>query len=48
MTIPGPAPKYGAHSEQILGRLGYDPEEITQLIKDGIVGLKWSDKYLPE
>ena len=48
IAIPVPAPKYGAHSVQILERLGYAREEIDSLLARKVVGNRWSDKYLPE
>ncbi|MEO1192642.1 MAG: CoA transferase [Pseudomonadota bacterium] len=47
ITIPGPMPKYGQHSREILAEIGYSAEEIDALIADGTVGLSWSKDYLP-
>ncbi len=33
-----PAPEYGQHSEEILGELGYGPEQIAQLRAQGVLG----------
>lgn len=41
-------PKYGQHTREILERLGYEQEQIEAMIEDGVAGLRWSDKYLPE
>ncbi|MEX0303920.1 MAG: CoA transferase [Leisingera sp.] len=48
ITIPGPAPKYGAHSKAILARLGYSPEQAEAMIASGAAGESWSEKYMPE
>ncbi len=48
ITIPGPAPKYGQDTREILARLGYTKEEIGHMIENGAAAESWSDKYLPE
>ncbi|MEM1197724.1 MAG: CoA transferase [Pseudomonadota bacterium] len=48
ITIPGPAPKYGADTVRALEGLGYSAEEIEGLIREGHAGTKWAEKYLPE
>lgn len=48
ITIPGPAPKYGTHTREILAGLGFDDEEIDALIAIGHAGELWSERYLPE
>jgi crotonobetainyl-CoA:carnitine CoA-transferase CaiB-like acyl-CoA transferase len=48
ITIPGPMPKYGAQTRQILGRLGYAENAIDKMLADGIASESWSEKYLPE
>ena len=48
ITIPGPAPKYGQHTRQILRRIGYGEGEIDAMIRSGAAGEAWSAKYLPE
>ncbi|WP_293572776.1 CoA transferase [Phaeobacter sp.] len=47
ITIPGPMPKYGAHTREILQRLGYSDTQITEMIDRGDAGTSWSDRYLP-
>ena len=32
-----PPPKLGEHSRNILGELAYSPDEVDQLVKDGVV-----------
>jgi crotonobetainyl-CoA:carnitine CoA-transferase CaiB-like acyl-CoA transferase len=48
ITIPGPAPKYGADTRKILARLGYADTAIDEMIASGAAAERWSDKYLPE
>ena len=48
IVFPGPAPKYGAHTRDILGELGYCNTEIDTMITNGSAGETWSEKYLPE
>ena len=48
IAIPGPAPKYGQHTEAILRRLGYGGEEIAAMLESGAAGTAWSEKYLPD
>ena len=48
ITIPGPMPKYGQHTWEILGRLGYSADQITAMIASGAAGERWSENYLPE
>ncbi|MBE1285324.1 MAG: CoA transferase [Rhodobacteraceae bacterium] len=47
ITIPGPAPKYGADTRVILERVGYSDAQITDMIDSGAAGESWSEKYLP-
>ncbi|WP_305984636.1 CoA transferase [Roseibium sp. MMSF_3544] len=48
ITVPGPAPKYGADTREILSGLGLDPSEIEDMLATGAAGERWSEKYLPE
>jgi crotonobetainyl-CoA:carnitine CoA-transferase CaiB-like acyl-CoA transferase len=48
IRIPGPAPKYGAHTRDVLGRVGYSDEQIDSMIAARVASESWSDKYLPE
>jgi crotonobetainyl-CoA:carnitine CoA-transferase CaiB-like acyl-CoA transferase len=48
ITIPAPAPKYGADTRAVLARLGYDDTQIDRMIAAGTAATSWSDKYLPE
>lgn len=45
---PAPAPKYGAHTREILAGLGYDTSQIDGLLLQGIIAESWSDDYLPD
>lgn len=48
ISIPGPAPKYGAETRTILSRLGYTAAQIDTMIAQGSAAEFWSEKYLPE
>lgn len=48
ITIPGPAPKYGQDTREILTRLGYGDTEIQRMIEKAVAAESWSEKYLPE
>ena len=48
IRIPGPAPKYGQHSREILREIGYNDDAIEVMIDSGATALGWSEKYLPE
>ena len=48
IRVPGPMPKPGTHSREILSELGYADKEIDAMIADGVVVEQWCDKYLPE
>ncbi len=48
ITIPGHAPKPGAHTRAVLSNLGYSEEEIVAMIESATAGEGWSEKYLPE
>ena len=48
IRIPGPMPKYGQHSREILREIGYDDDAIESMLDDRVVALQWSEKYLPE
>ncbi|WP_120500459.1 CoA transferase [Roseovarius sp. EL26] len=48
ITIPGPMPKYGQHTHDILIRLGYSSDQINEMIETGAAGENWSENYLPE
>jgi crotonobetainyl-CoA:carnitine CoA-transferase CaiB-like acyl-CoA transferase len=48
ISLPAPAPKYGADSDAILAEAGYSPEEIDALVVSGVVARAWSDDYLPD
>ena len=42
-----PAPKYGAHTDEILAEIGFDRTAIDSLREQGLIGERWSDEYLP-
>jgi crotonobetainyl-CoA:carnitine CoA-transferase CaiB-like acyl-CoA transferase len=48
ITVPGPMPKYGQDTREILTKLGFDENTIDTMIATGAAGTAWSDKYLPE
>lgn len=48
ITIPGPAPKYGAHTRDVLAKVGFSYAEIDQLLANRSAAESWSDRYLPE
>ncbi len=48
ITTSGPAPRYGAHTREILTELGFGDEEIDALIAAGNAGELWPERYLPE
>ncbi|MGA1373043.1 MAG: CoA transferase [Pseudomonadales bacterium] len=48
ITIPGPMPKYGRHTREVLGRLGFSEGAISAMISSGAASEFWSEKYLPE
>ncbi len=47
ITLPGPTPKYGDQTGEILARLGFGVDEIEDLFSRRIVGKGWSRRYLP-
>ncbi len=47
VSIPGPAPKYGENTREILSKMGYDDKEIQGMIDRGVAAEHWSEKYLP-
>ena len=48
ISIPGPMPKYGEHTQEVLDRLGYSPAAIAAMIATGAASESWSEKYLPD
>ncbi|MCV2866047.1 CoA transferase [Albidovulum sediminicola] len=48
ITLPGPAPKYGAHTRMVLEGAGYAQDQIDAMIADGVASESWSARYLPE
>jgi crotonobetainyl-CoA:carnitine CoA-transferase CaiB-like acyl-CoA transferase len=43
-----PMPKYGAHTEAALLRLGVSQAEIAEMIAEGAAATAWSRNYLPD
>ncbi len=48
ITIPGPAPKFGDSTLQILGRLGYSDDEVQEMLAQQSAATSWAARYLPE
>ena len=48
IRIPGPMPKPGAQSREILSELGFTAEEIEKMMAAGEASDSWCEKYLPE
>lgn len=48
IVIPGPMPKYGADTRQILTNIGFSPERIEDMIAKSAASDGWSKTYLPE
>ena len=47
IRIPGHAPKYGAHTREILTGLEFSTQQIDAWMKEGNIGESWSKDYLP-
>ncbi|MCP4129913.1 MAG: CoA transferase [bacterium] len=47
LPIPGPAPKAGSNTKEVLRKTGYSDEEIEELFNSGAVSEQLNDKYLP-
>lgn len=48
ITIPGPAPKYGSQTKEVLGRLGFSDQQISEILDSEMAGESWSKRYLPQ
>jgi crotonobetainyl-CoA:carnitine CoA-transferase CaiB-like acyl-CoA transferase len=48
ITFPGPMPKYGANTLEILEELGFDDAEIREMLDSGAAAATWSERFLPE
>ena len=48
VVMPGPMPKYGAHTRKALERIGLTPAEIDAMFAEGSAADSWSKNYLPE
>ncbi|MEM6579227.1 MAG: CoA transferase, partial [Pseudomonadota bacterium] len=48
ITIPNPAPKYGAQTRDVLAQSGFSQTEIQSLLASRAAAESWSDNYLPE
>ncbi|MEM8792339.1 MAG: CoA transferase [Pseudomonadota bacterium] len=47
ITIPGHAQKYGAQTTSILKRIGFEPEEVDEMLSSGAASESWSRRFLP-
>ncbi|MEM8538035.1 MAG: hypothetical protein AAGF56_09260 [Pseudomonadota bacterium] len=48
ITVPGPAPKYGAQTRDVLTEAGFSETDITTALASGAAAMAWSENYLPE
>jgi len=48
ITMPGPAPKYGADTREVLALAGYTADQVDALISSGAAATSWAKRYLPE
>jgi len=47
-VFPMSAPKYGAHTDEVLGTvLGYTESEVESMVRRGVAARSWSEYYLP-
>ena len=44
---PDPTEKFGKSTRAVLTELGYSPEDIDRMLKDGAISESWSKEYLP-
>lgn len=44
---PAPAEKFGTSTRVVLAELGYAPEDIDRMLRDGAISESWSREYLP-
>lgn len=47
LHIPGPMPKYGQHTQEVLHELGYSKAAIQAMLSDNSAGTSWSASYFP-
>lgn len=49
LQMPGPAPRFGEHTHEVLAALGYTGDQIAELSTAGVVTDRWTPKatYLP-
>lgn len=48
ISIPGPMPKYGQHTQEVLSDLGYGDTDINSMLEHKIAVTSWSKHFLPE
>ena len=48
LVFPGAAPKFGAHTRELLYEYGVSPEDVERLIASGTARESWGDQYLPD
>ena len=47
-ALPGPMPKPGTHTREILAEIGFVPAKVEDMIARGVAAEQWCDKHLPE
>ena len=48
ISIPGPMPKYGQHTQEVLLELGFSDTDINSMLEHNLAGTSWSKHFLPE
>lgn len=47
LTIPGPMPKPGSHTREVLSAYGVGEADQTDMLAEGMIAESWSKRYLP-
>ncbi|UTW06302.1 CoA transferase [Pseudomonas benzenivorans] len=47
VRLPGKMVKYGHDTRAVLGQLGCTPNQIEQMIEQGVAAHQWAERYLP-